>query len=315
VFAFRDPKGIRPLQIGKRTELTDNGEKKTSYCFASENNVFNFLGYETLPEIRPGELVFVDLQGNLFRQQIIKEKKKFPCMFEWVYFSNPDAEFESRNIYHIRTRLGEELAKQIQVSLNLNEIEPDCVASVPETSRIASQTISDRLQLPHKELLIKNRYIQRSFILPHQKERETAVDLKLMPIPSEVRGKKILLIDDSVVRGTTSKRIIKSLRAAGADKIYLALTCPPIQYACYYGVDFPDSEQLVAYNKDNQTIAQEIGADRLIYLSIDGLKKAIDLPDLCMGCIDQFYPAGVIDHSQGKSRRGHRSHEETPAQY
>lgn len=300
-FAFRDPFGLRPLILGER-KLTD--EEKAlfpanfgkSYCLASESNSLNFLGYDVVRDLDPGEILFIDHTGEVFSSSSYSKTKNIPqrsCMFEWVYFANPESILEKRSVYSARLDFGVNLAKEIQVLISEGKISPDLVVPIPETSRVAAISLSETLKIPYREVLIKNRYIQRSFILNTQESRNRAVQLKLTAIASEIKGKNVLLIDDSIVRGTTSKRIIEMVKEAGANEVYFASTCPPIRNPCYYGVDFPDPKELVASSRTVEEVADYLGADRLIYLSEDGLKKSIGKESLCMACINGCYPVDV----------------------
>ena len=301
LFAFRDPHGLRPLILGER-DLTDD-EKAShpkhfgkSFILASESNTLNFLGYEVVRDLEPGEILFINDNGKVFSSTTYSKVKKIPqtsCMFEWVYFANPESVLEKRSVYSTRLDFGKNLGKEIQVLIDEGKISPDIVVPIPETSRVAAISLSETLKIPYREVLIKNRYIQRSFILNTQESRNRAVQLKLTAIASEIKGKNVLLVDDSIVRGTTSKRIIEMVKEAGAREVYFASTCPPIRNPCYYGIDFPDPKELVASEKTVEEVAMLLGADRLIYLSEEGLKKSIGRESLCMACINGNYPVDV----------------------
>ena len=278
IFAFRDPHGIRPLVYGKKF----NGNNWV-YAFASESNTLEYLGYQFIKDVQPGELIYIDNQMNFFNA-IIKEKTPRTCMFEWIYFANPESIIDKKMVYQNRIRLGDYLAKKIQDIVNLDEL--DVVVPVPETSRISAIRLSELINKPYRELLIKNRYIQRSFILNDQKSRENAVRLKLSPVKKEIEGKNIILVDDSIVRGTTSKNIIKLMREAGAKKIIFASTCPPILYPCHYGIDFPTTKELVAHGKSYDEIKDALGADEVIYLNIPMLIEALETENICTKCLD-----------------------------
>lgn len=289
MIALRDPNGIRPLVIGRKEIETD----VYSYCICSETLSLNFLGYEYLRDVAPSELVYIDLNGNLHSKVLKQETKKAHCMFEWIYFSGAESSIENKSVYAARLNLGKVLARKVLEDLRSNKISPDFVCPVPDTSRTAAISLAEETGLPYREGLIKNRYIQRSFILNEQEAREKAVELKLSPVKSEIENKNILLVDDSVVRGTTSKKIISLLKKYGAKNVTLAITCPPLRYACYYGIDFPDSNSLIATNKEVEQIAEYVGADNVIYLNEDDVKEAIEIPDLCMACVNNKYPTSV----------------------
>lgn len=304
MIAFRDPDGIRPLVLGKRE--TENGE--TRWCICSESVALNYLGYDFVRDVAPGEFLFIDLHGNLL-SAVLKESKTppAPCIFEWIYFSAAESVIENESVYKVRLRLGEQLGIKAQAAIDAGEIAPDVVMPVPDTSRSAAIAAADYLGLPYREGLIKNRYVHRSFILNTQEKREEAVHLKLSPIRSEIEGKNILLIDDSVVRGTTSKRIIELLKKNGAKEIVLGITCPPIRHGCFYGIDFPDPAELVANEKSVRDIAAWAGARKFIYLDEDDLKKAAAKDSLCMACLNGKYPTAAGDIAEfSENRRAER---------
>lgn len=302
LFAFRDPNGIRPLSIGKKRLNTEKTQHTESFCFSSESNVLNYLDYHYLRDLDPGELIYIDNKGS-FHNKILIQQKKAACMFEWVYFANPESSIEGQNIYQSRLNTGTKLAEQIRKQMELGKMDPEVVVPVPETSRVSSISLAENIGIPYRELLIKNRYIQRSFILNDQASREKAVERKLSPIGHEIKGKKILLVDDSIVRGTTSKHIIKMMRKVGAKEVYFAAACPPILNPCFYGIDFPYKEKLLAYEKTISEIRDFLGADRIIYLGIDELKNSIGKTDLCMACLNGEYPVSVSSAEEFKHNR------------
>ena len=312
MYAFRDPKGIRPLILGVRDALVKdtNGvmQKRKAYCATSELVLLSFLGYSPVGDIKPGELIFVDLEGQLHRKVLPEAAPKAAhCMFEWVYFAGAESAIEGRPVYGARLDLGKGLAQRIKKSIAAKEMRPDVVVPVPETSRIAAIALSEELGIPYREVLIKNRYIHRSFILNTPEKRTKAVDLKLNPVKSEIEGKNVLLVDDSIVRGTTSKRLVDLVRRAGAKEVYFVSTCSPIRQPCYYGIDFPSSEELIATNRDEQEIAEALHADKVIYLDQESLREAIGLKDLCMACLDGVYPTDVSAGLRFREKRkGHR---------
>ncbi len=291
--AFRDPKGIRPMILGRK-QLA-NG--KYSYCVASEAIVFSFLGYEAMRDVEAGELIFIDRDGNLHSRVLEQTNQRAHCMFEWVYFSGVESILEGLPVYEARLKLGKGLAKMIQKAIDSNEMRPDIVVPVPETARIASIALAEEINVPYREVLIKNRYIHRSFILGTQNKRAKAVDLKLNPVRTEIKGKNVLLVDDSIVRGTTSSRLINLVRSAGAKEVYFASTCSPIRQPCYYGIDFPNEKELLATGRSEAEIAEKLNADKVVYLEQSSLRKAIGHNELCMACLDGKYPTDV---SSGK---------------
>lgn len=296
LFAFRDPQGLRPLVLGRKQV---NG--KTAYMVASETIPLSFLGYEFERDVKPGELIFIDRDHKLHSIVLQGSKPHRPCMFEWVYFAGAESELEGTPVYGTRLELGRSLARLIRRKMELGEIEADIVAPVPDTSRTAATALAEELKLPYREILIKNRYIKRTFILGSQQKRETAVDLKLNPVVSELKGKNIILVDDSIVRGTTSRKIVDLVRRAGARKIYFVSTCPPIRFPCYYGIDFPNRGELIASNRTEADVAKLLGADGVVYQDNAGLVESLKtvsqgrVSKPCMACLDGNYPTDVSD--------------------
>ncbi|MNK06219.1 Amidophosphoribosyltransferase [compost metagenome] len=293
MFAFSDAQGIRPLLIGRKKTGS-----KYSYCFASEKQVFFGLGYEFWRDLKPGELVFVDREQNL-HSFALSEKQARPCMFEWIYFAGSETEWHGRPVYEVRLKLGEILAEECRKK----GIDVDVVAPVPDTSRAAATRMAEVLGRPYREVLIKNRYVQRSFIINQPELRKMMVNLKLSPVESEIRGKSILLVDDSIVRGTTSARIIRLLRESGAAKVYLASTCPPIRHPCFYGIDFPDGESLVAHKRTEAEVEKILEVDGLVFLPLNRLKEGLGLQSLCSACLDGDYPVPVSTENFLKTRK------------
>ena len=293
LFAFRDPKGIRPLSFG------ENGQRQ---AFASESTALNYLDYKNVRDLTPGEMIFVSLDGSTYKRKskLSSKENQRSCMFEYIYFANPEAHMDGQNVYETRLKLGTSLGRTVRELMESNVIRPDVVVPVPETSRVSALALSEKIGVPYRELLIKNRYVQRSFILNTQESRQKAVERKLMPIRHEMKGKKILLVDDSIVRGTTSKRLVKMLRDAGASEVYFASACPPILHPCYYGIDFPTKEELMAFDKTNSEIEQALGADKVIYLTVDQLKKTLAGPGLCLACVNGDYPVSIEGALSGK---------------
>lgn len=302
LFAFRDPHGFRPLVLGEKKK--EDGSLQ--YCLVSETVTLNFLGYQFVRDIQPGEFIFISLNGTIQSQQVsAKNARQAHCMFEWVYFSAAESTLEGQSVYGARLKLGHLLGKKIRHLLAQNNLKPDIVVPVPDTSRPAAIALAEELQIPFREALIKNRYIHRSFILNSQKERERIVELKLSPVKSEIEGKHLLLVDDSIVRGTTAKKIIALLKKNGAREVTLASTCPPIRFPCYYGIDFPTEEELIANGKNEEEIAESIGAEKVIYLEIEDLKTAIGTPHLCLACLNKDYPTSIEEGKFfGLKRRG-----------
>jgi amidophosphoribosyltransferase len=290
MFGFRDPHAIRPLILGRKrnpeADIPKYGEYR--HILTSETGPMKFLGYEIVRDLKPGELIWIPGQsseGAPLQTVCMDAREAKPCMFEWVYFSGADSTLEGRNVYQTRLRLGEALARVIPADLEI-----DFVCPVPDTSRPAAIALSEKLAKPFREVLIKNRYVQRSFILPRQDKRELVVSRKFSVVEELVRGKNILLVDDSIVRGTTSRKIVDLLREHGARKVYMASTCPPVKEPCFYGIDFPNHEELIAYGRNEHQIADEIHADRVFYTEVSDLKSALDVPGFCGACLTGEYP-------------------------
>jgi len=298
--AFRDPFGIRPLIWGKKTLL--NGRE--AHMVASESVALSFLGYQVVRDILPGEVLFVDMDGKVWTKLLQKQKEAKHCMFEWVYFASPESEIDKTAVYGARIQLGKSLARLIKKQLVEKNIHADLIVPIPETSRIAAIALAEELAIPYREVLIKNRYIKRTFILDSQEKRQSAVNLKLSPVRSEIEGKKVILVDDSIVRGTTSRKIIELVRNAGASEVYFVSTCPPIRKPCYYGIDFPVESELIASGRELPTIEKELGADAVIYQDIEGLRQSLgNSNQLCMACLNGAYPTNVASGLQFASAR------------
>ena len=264
ILAFRDENGIRPLSLGIR-----KGKARDEYIVASEDALFVPLGFKKLRDIEPGEAVFIDKEGNLFSQQCSDMPQKRPCIFEYVYFSRPDSKIDEISVYKARMRMGSKLAEQIK-EINPNH-DIDVVIPIPDSSVTAAHQLAVDLDVPYREGFVKNRYIGRTFIMPYQEERKKSVRRKLNILDLEFQGKNVLLVDDSIVRGTTSKKIIEMAREAGAKKVYFASAAPAIKYQNLYGIDMPATSELIASNKTDNEVAKEIDSDWLIYQRLDDL--------------------------------------------
>ena len=305
LIAFRDPNGIRPLIWGKRKASADHPStlpSQETHLVASESVVLPFLNYEKVRDIAPGEVLFINQEGKVFHK-VLAQKEHRPCMFEWVYFASPETEMDGSPVYGARIQLGKNLASIVAKELAARGITADLIVPVPETSRIAAIALAEELKIPYRELLIKNRYIKRTFILNSQEKRQKAVNLKLSPVRSEIKGKRIVLVDDSIVRGTTSKKIIELVRSAGASQVIFVSTCPPIEHPCFYGIDFPDQEELIAYGRTLPEIEKELGADAVIYQDHEGLRSAVGQKNPCMACLDGNYPTDVSGSATLMERR------------
>lgn len=267
IVGFRDPFGIRPLCIGERD--SDQGKE---YVLASESVVLNALGYQLVGDVLPGEAVYITKEGQLHRKLCATKTQYSPCIFEYVYFARPDSMMDKISVHKVRLKLGDALAEKIRQQWPDHDI--DVVMPVPDTSRTAAYSLSLRLGLKYREGLVKNRYVGRTFIMPGQGVRRKSVRQKLNAINLEFKDKNVLLVDDSIVRGTTSREIVKMARDAGAKKVYFASAAPEVCYPNVYGIDMPSAEELVAHNHTIDEIAQLIGADKLIFQDLQALIEA-----------------------------------------
>lgn len=271
MLAFRDPFGIRPLCYGRLPSGTlPSGHE---IMVASESVALEGLGYEFVRDIAPGEAVFVDLEGQVFAQQCADKISLNPCIFEYVYLARPDSHIDGVSVYAARLKLGEYLADKI-AALGLTD-EIDVVMPIPDSSRPAAMQLARKLDLEYREGFIKNRYIGRTFIMPGQAQRKKTVRQKLNAIGVEFKGKTVLLVDDSIVRGTTSREIVQMAREAGAAKVIFASAAPPVRHPNVYGIDMPTRQELIATGRSDEEIAREIGADRLVYQDLDALERAV----------------------------------------
>ena len=268
LLGFRDPHGIRPIVLGKRK--TETG---TEYILASESVVLDILGFKLVSDLAPGESVLITLDGKVHRYISELAQLHTPCLFEYVYFARPDSMIDDLSIYKSRLRMGEALAKKILREWPDHDI--DSVIPIPDTSRTACLPMAQMLGVKYREGLIKNRYIGRTFIMPGQTERAKSVRRKLNTIALEFRKKNVLLVDDSIVRGTTSRQIIQMAREAGARKVYLASASPPVRHPNVYGIDMPAASELIAAGRTEEEVCKLIGADKLIYQDLSDLEKAV----------------------------------------
>ncbi len=264
IVGFRDTHGIRPAVFGQRETA-----RGMEYIIASESVAIDSLGFELVRDIAPGEAVYIDTEGQLHTRQCADDPQLNPCIFEHVYFDRPDSIIDSISVYKARLRMGEALAKKIERIFPDHDI--DVVIPIPDTSRTSALQLSNATGVLYREGFIKNRYIGRTFIMPGQKQRKKSVRQKLNAIELEFKGKNVLLVDDSIVRGTTSKQIIQMARAAGANKVYFASAAPPVRYPNVYGIDMPSVNELVGHDRDDKQIAEAIGADWLVYQDLDDL--------------------------------------------
>ena len=304
LLAFRDPFGIRPLILGKRvrpssasgTPSSASGTDREEWVVASESLVLENGDYEVVREIAPGEAVFIANDGTLFSKQCAADPTLAPCAFEYVYLARPDSVMNGVSVYESRLRMGDRLADTIAKHVPLDEI--DVVMPIPDSSRPAAMEVARKLGKEYREGFYKNRYVGRTFIMPGQAVRKKSVRQKLNAMSTEFKGKNVLLIDDSIVRGTTSKQIIQMARDAGAASVIFASAAPPIRHPHVYGINMPSKHELIAHGRTIPEIAEELGADRLVYQEVDDLKAAItegsELTDLDLSPFDGRYVTGTV---------------------
>ena len=281
VIGLRDPLGVRPLVLGR---LGD------AWIIASETCALDIIGGEFVRDVEPGEIVIIGPAGVKSVKPFAPEPKRL-CVFEYIYFARPDSVVEGESVYEARKRIGRELAREAPV-------EADIVVPVPDSGVPAALGFAAEAGLPFELGIIRNHYVGRTFIEPEQRVRDFGVKLKLNPVRNVLAGKRVVLIDDSIVRGTTSKKIVRMVRDAGAKEVHMRISCPPTISPCYYGVDTPSKEQLIAANKSVEQIRQYIGADSLAYLSLAGLRKAVGDTDervYCTACYTGKYPTNIVD--------------------
>ena len=305
IFGFRDPNGIRPLILGERT--TKDG---TKYMLTSESVALTALGYKITRDVKPGETIVIDRTGNVHSQQCSDSSTLSPCIFEFVYFARPDSIIDNISVYKSRLRMGEKLAEKIKSKWSEETI--DVVMPVPDTSRTAALQLANELDLKYREGFIKNRYIARTFIMPGQKQRKKSVRQKLSAIELEFKDKNVLLVDDSIVRGTTSREIVQMARAAGAKKVFFASAAPPVRYPNVYGIDMASKNEFVAHNKTTDEVCQSIGADKLIYQNLKDLIWSVqqgnpDILSFDCSCFDGKYLTNDIDTSYLDNLEARRS--------
>lgn len=293
VLGFRDPHGIRPIVFGERK--SDEG---TEYMIASESVALDVLDFHLIRDIEPGEAVFIEASGQLHTRQCADKVDHCPCIFEYVYFARPDSIIDNISVYKARMRMGKKLAEKIQREWPNHDI--DVVIPIPDTSRTAASQIAHDLGVKFREGFMKNRYIGRTFIMPGQKMRKKSVKQKLNAIALEFDGKNVLLVDDSIVRGTTSEQIIQMARDAGAKKVYFASAAPPVRYPNVYGIDMPAAHELIAHDRTETEVCQALGADKLIYQDLDDLIEAVgkgnpEIKHFDTSCFSHDYITGDID--------------------
>ncbi|MEY2634018.1 MAG: hypothetical protein RIR00_2672 [Pseudomonadota bacterium] len=293
LLAFRDPHGIRPLVYGEN-QTAEGAE----YLIASESVALDTLGFNVVRDIEPGEAVFIDMEHRIHSRQCAQQPMYAPCIFEYVYLARPDSVIDQVSVYEARLSMGELLAEKVQQHIPVEEI--DVVIPIPDSSRPSAMQLAHKLGIPFREGFVKNRYVGRTFIMPGQSMRKKSVRQKLNTVGQEFKGRRVLLVDDSIVRGTTSREIVEMARAAGALKVYFASAAPPVRFPNVYGIDMPTRGELIATGRSDAQIAEEIGADALVYQDLDALKRAItqlkpELDQFDASCFDGFYITGDID--------------------
>jgi amidophosphoribosyltransferase len=307
LLAFRDPFGIRPLCFG---EGVVDGEREL--MVASESVAIEGTGHRMIRDVAPGEAIFIDLDGRLHSQPCAETPTLRPCIFEYVYLARPDSVLDGISVYQARLNLGETLAQRLVSAVPPSEI--DVVIPIPESSRPSAMQLAHRIGKPYREGFVKNRYVGRTFIMPGQSVRKKSVRQKLNVIASEFRGRNVLLVDDSIVRGTTSKEIVQMAREAGARRVYLASAAPPVKYPNVYGIDMPTSDELIAAGRSHEEIRAYIGADALVYQDVAAMKKAIGalnpaLDGFEASCFDGQYVTGDISAAEVDAIAAHRQRE------
>lgn len=305
LLAFRDPNGIRPLVLGQRET-----EQGIEYMLASESVALDIDGFTLVRDVAPGEAIYITEAGELHTQQCFDEPKCVPCIFEYVYFARPDSTLNDISVYGSRVKMGEYLGRKIKQEWE--ELEIDVVIPVPETSCDIALQIAHELDLPYRQGFVKNRYVGRTFIMPGQAQRKKSVRRKLNTIEVEFKGKNVLLVDDSIVRGTTSEQIIEMARDAGANKVYFASAAPEIRFPNVYGIDMPSANELIAHGREVEEVAEMIGADKLIYQSLEDLIAAVgesnkSLSKFETSVFDGNYITGDINQSYLESLNSARS--------
>jgi amidophosphoribosyltransferase len=293
LLAFRDPFGIRPLILGARL---DESTGKTDYVVASESLVLESAGFEIVRDVEPGEAVFITPEGELFTRQCAENPVLIPCSFEYVYLARPDSIMNGISVYEARLRLGDRLANTVTEHMPLGDI--DVVMPIPDSSRPAAMQVARKLGIEYREGFFKNRYVGRTFIMPGQAERKRSVRQKLNAMSSEFKGKNVLIVDDSIVRGTTSREIVEMARAAGANKVTFTSAAPPVRYPHVYGINMPSRQELIAHGRKIPEINQVLGSDWLIYQEVEDMKAAIlegsTVTDLEMSCFTGDYVTGTV---------------------
>lgn len=292
LLAFRDPFGIRPMVFGAMET-----EQGTEYLVASESVALDTLGFKLIRDVAPGEAIFIDGDGNFYSKQCASNTSLNPCIFEYVYLARPDSVIDGISVYETRLNMGESLADKI--SKNMRHLDIDVVIPIPDSSRPSALQLANSLGINFREGFVKNRYVGRTFIMPGQQQRRKSVRQKLNAMSVEFRGKNVMLVDDSIVRGTTSREIVQMAREAGARNIYFASAAPPVRYANVYGIDMPTRQELIATDRDEEQICREIGADYLVFQDLGSLKNDVSkvnpaITNFETSCFDGNYISGNV---------------------
>ena len=312
LLAFRDPYGIRPLCYG----VSEGADGHQDVMVASESVALEGTTHKFVRDVAPGEAIFIDTEGRLHSQQCADKPVLNPCMFEYVYLARPDSVIDGISVYQARLNMGETLAQRVISTMPPNEI--DVVIPIPESSRPSAMQLAQKIGKPYREGFVKNRYVGRTFIMPGQGVRKKSVRQKLNAIGVEFKGRNVLLVDDSIVRGTTSKEIVQMAREAGANKVYMASAAPPVRYPNVYGIDMPTKEELIAHGRTLEEIRAFIGADALIYQDVDAMKRVVAALNPAIAgfeasCFDGHYITGdvsVADFETMKAQRAAQGDEE-----
>ena len=290
VFGFRDPYGVRPLVLG---------QIENRYCLASETAALDILGARPIREVEPGELCVINADGYEI-EQVVRRKRSALCVFEFIYFARPDSVMKGQTLYTARSNMGEELASE-------SPVEADLVSPVPDTGISAATGYAARSGIPYGEALIKNRYIGRTFINPDDQVRKLGIRVKFNPLPSAIKGKRLIMVDDSIVRGNTTRALVRVLFEAGAKEVHFRITSPPIVYPCFYGIDMADQDEFIAFGRSVDEISRELGATSVAYLSLDGLMKATGVgserENFCAACFTGDYPCEVPEQLKSSKFR------------
>ncbi|GMA28751.1 amidophosphoribosyltransferase [Arenivirga flava] len=293
LLAFRDPYGIRPLVLGKRRNASDTMDE---WIVASESLVLESAGYELVRDVAPGEAIFIALDGAMTSKQCHAAPRLAPCSFEYVYLARPDSVMNGISVYEARLRMGDRLADTVSAHMPLGDV--DVVMPIPDSSRPAAMQVAQKLGIEYREGFYKNRYVGRTFIMPGQAERKKSVKQKLNAMGSEFKGKNILIVDDSIVRGTTSKEIVEMAREAGANKVTFTSAAPPVRYPHVYGINMPSRLELIAHDRRIPEIGEVLGADHMIYQEVADLQSAItegtDIAELDLSCFTGEYVTGTV---------------------